>query len=81
DIRGILGRAGHTEAAIEIVSLAGFKPSGVICELTNKDGTMARTPEIIEFSKNKKMKILTIQDLIFYIKTHKKNNLKKYFFN
>ncbi|WP_284443248.1 3,4-dihydroxy-2-butanone-4-phosphate synthase [Buchnera aphidicola] len=65
---GILSRAGHTEAAIEIVSLAGFKPAGVICELTNKDGTMARTPEVIEFSKNKKMQVLTIKDLIFYIK-------------
>ncbi|QCI22524.1 3,4-dihydroxy-2-butanone-4-phosphate synthase [Buchnera aphidicola] len=65
---GILFRAGHTEAAIEIVSLAGLKPTGVICELTNKDGTMARMPEIIEFSKNKKMQVLTIKDLIFYIK-------------
>ncbi|MCU4137148.1 3,4-dihydroxy-2-butanone-4-phosphate synthase [Buchnera aphidicola (Sitobion miscanthi)] len=65
---GILSRAGHTEAAVEIVSLAGFKPAGVICELTNKDGTMARTPEVIKFSKNKKMQVLTIKDLIFYIK-------------
>ncbi|QCI20219.1 3,4-dihydroxy-2-butanone-4-phosphate synthase [Buchnera aphidicola (Brachycaudus cardui)] len=65
---GILARAGHTEAAIEIVSLAGFKPAGVICELTNKDGTMARTPEVIIFSKKNKMPILTIQDLILYIK-------------
>lgn len=65
---GVLARAGHTEAAIEIISLAGFKPAGVICELTNRDGTMARTPEIIEFSKNKKMQIVTIQDLIWYIK-------------
>ncbi|QCI21305.1 3,4-dihydroxy-2-butanone-4-phosphate synthase [Buchnera aphidicola (Hyperomyzus lactucae)] len=65
---GVLARAGHTEAAIEIISLAGFKPAGVICELTNRDGTMARTPEIIAFSKNKKMPIVTIQDLIWYIK-------------
>ncbi|CAL4326125.1 3,4-dihydroxy-2-butanone-4-phosphate synthase [Buchnera aphidicola] len=65
---GILARAGHTEAAIEIVSLAGFKPAGVICELTNKDGTMARTPEIITFSKKNQMPVLTIQDLILYIK-------------
>lgn len=65
---GVLSRPGHTEAAIEIVSLAGFKPAGVICELTNKDGTMARTPEIIKFSENKKMQVLTIRDLIFYIK-------------
>lgn len=72
DNGGILARAGHTEAAIEIVSLAGFKPAGVICELTNKDGTMARTPEIIEFSKNKNMPVLTIKDLLFYISYIKK---------
>ncbi|QIE01819.1 3,4-dihydroxy-2-butanone-4-phosphate synthase [Buchnera aphidicola] len=67
DQGGILSRAGHTEAAIEIVSLAGFQPSGVICELTNKNGTMARTPDIIQFSEYKKMQILTIKDLIFYL--------------
>ncbi|QCI16900.1 3,4-dihydroxy-2-butanone-4-phosphate synthase [Buchnera aphidicola (Aphis helianthi)] len=70
---GILARAGHTEAAIEIVSLAGFKPAGVICELTNKDGSMSRTPEIIKFSKAKNMTILTIKDLLLYMhKNHKK---------
>jgi len=68
DKGGVLSRAGHTEAAIEIVSLAGFKPAGVICELTNKDGTMARTPEIIKFSEHKKMQVLTIKDLILYLK-------------
>lgn len=68
---GILARAGHTEAAVEIVSLAGFKPAGVICELTNKDGTMTRTPEIVEFSKNKNMRVITIQDLIHYVKKYK----------
>ncbi|WP_343154305.1 3,4-dihydroxy-2-butanone-4-phosphate synthase [Buchnera aphidicola] len=67
DIGGILARPGHTEAAIEIVSLAGLKPAGVICELTNKDGSMSRTPEIIKFSKEKKMTVLTINDLILYI--------------
>ncbi|QCI21955.1 3,4-dihydroxy-2-butanone-4-phosphate synthase [Buchnera aphidicola] len=70
---GILARPGHTEAAIEIVSLAGFKPLGVICELMNKDGSMSRLPEIIKFAQKKKMQILTIQDLIFFIKK-KKNN-------
>ncbi|QCI23629.1 3,4-dihydroxy-2-butanone-4-phosphate synthase [Buchnera aphidicola (Macrosiphoniella sanborni)] len=68
DNGGILSRAGHTEAAIEIVSLAGFKPFGVICELTNKDGTMARTSDIISFAENKNMQILTIKDLIIYMK-------------
>ncbi|QNS01807.1 MAG: 3,4-dihydroxy-2-butanone-4-phosphate synthase [Buchnera aphidicola (Pentalonia nigronervosa)] len=70
---GILARAGHTEAAIEIVSLAGFKPTSVICELTNKDGTMSRIPEILQFSKDKKMEIVTIKDLLVYI--NKKNNI------
>ncbi|CAL4318444.1 3,4-dihydroxy-2-butanone 4-phosphate synthase [Buchnera aphidicola (Protaphis terricola)] len=68
---GILKRPGHTEAAIEIVSLAGFKPAGVICELTNKDGSMSKTPEIIKFSKEKNMTVLTIQDLILYIQMKK----------
>lgn len=67
DNGGVLARAGHTEAAIEIVSLAGLKPSGVICELTNKDGSMSRGPEIIKFSKSQNMQILTIQDLILYL--------------
>lgn len=71
DCGGILARPGHTEAAIEIVSLAGFKPSAVICELTNRDGSMSRIAEIIKFSESKKMKILTIQDLIIYIKNKK----------
>lgn len=70
---GILGRTGHTEAAIEFVTLAGFKPAGIICELTNKDGTMSKLPEIIKFSKSQNMVIVTIHDLIQYI-----NNLIHY---
>ncbi|AAO26795.1 3,4-dihydroxy-2-butanone 4-phosphate synthase [Buchnera aphidicola str. Bp (Baizongia pistaciae)] len=64
---GILGRIGHTEAAIEFVTLAGFKPAGIICELTNRNGTMSKVPDIIKFSKLKKMTIVTIRDLIQYI--------------
>ncbi|AWH90700.1 3,4-dihydroxy-2-butanone-4-phosphate synthase [Buchnera aphidicola (Melanaphis sacchari)] len=71
DTGGVLARAGHTEAAIEIALLAGFKPAGVICELTNRDGSMSRTPEIIQFAKLKNMKIFTIKDLIFYIQNYK----------
>ncbi|QCI18626.1 3,4-dihydroxy-2-butanone-4-phosphate synthase [Buchnera aphidicola] len=67
NIDGILARSGHTEAAIEIVSLAGFKPAGVICELTNEDGSMSRIPEIVRFSKEKNITVLTIRDLIQYI--------------
>lgn len=74
DVGGILTRSGHTEAAIEIMSLSGFKPFGVICELTNKDGSMSRIPDIVKFSKEKNMTVLTIQDLILYIQ---KKQIKK----
>lgn len=49
---GVLTRRGHTEASVDLARLAGFKEAGVICEITNDDGTMARTPEIVEFMKN-----------------------------
>lgn len=63
---GVLVRAGHTEAAIDIARLAGLNPSGVICEIMNDDGTMARLPDLIEFAKEHKLKIGTIADLISY---------------
>ena len=63
---GVLVRAGHTEACVDLVRLAGLKPVGVICEIMNDDGTMARTPELIRFAKKHKLKICTIQDLIHY---------------
>ncbi|XBC38239.1 MAG: 3,4-dihydroxy-2-butanone-4-phosphate synthase [Buchnera aphidicola (Floraphis choui)] len=64
---GILGRSGHTEASIELAILAGFKPAGIICELTNKDGSMSKLSEIIQFSQLKNIPIITIQDLKKYI--------------
>lgn len=64
---GVLERDGHTEANIELMKLAGLKPMGVLCEITNPDGTMARMPEIIEFSKVHEMPIVTINDIIRYI--------------
>lgn len=64
---GVLERDGHTEANIELMKLAGLKPMGVLCEITNPDGTMARMPEIIEFSKVHDMPIVTINDIIQYI--------------
>lgn len=67
DKKGILGREGHTEATIELVTLAGFKPAGILCELTNNDGSMSKLPDIIKFSLKNKMKIVTIKDLIKYI--------------
>ncbi|MFH1768875.1 MAG: bifunctional 3,4-dihydroxy-2-butanone-4-phosphate synthase/GTP cyclohydrolase II [Candidatus Omnitrophota bacterium] len=63
---GVLVRAGHTEAAVDLSRLAGLYPAGVICEILNEDGTMARLPDLINFSKKHKLKICTIADLIEY---------------
>jgi 3,4-dihydroxy 2-butanone 4-phosphate synthase / GTP cyclohydrolase II len=63
---GVLVRAGHTEAAVDIARLAGLIPSGVICEIMNDDGTMARLPELIPFAERHSLKIGTIADLIEY---------------
>ena len=63
---GVLVRAGHTEAAVDVSRLAGLDPSGVICEIMNDDGTMARLPDLIDFAKKHQMKIGTISDLIAY---------------
>ncbi len=67
---GVLVRAGHTEAAVDISRLAGLNPSGVICEIMKPDGTMARLPDLVEFSKSHNMKIGTISDLIAYRARH-----------
>ncbi len=63
---GVLKRAGHTEAAVDLSKLAGLKPVGVICEIMDKDGTMARLSSLEEFSKKHGLKIITIADLIKY---------------
>jgi 3,4-dihydroxy 2-butanone 4-phosphate synthase / GTP cyclohydrolase II len=63
---GVLVRAGHTEASVDIAKLAGLNPSGVICEIMNEDGTMARLPDLIKFAKKHDLKIATIADLIEY---------------
>jgi 3,4-dihydroxy 2-butanone 4-phosphate synthase/GTP cyclohydrolase II len=63
---GVLERAGHTEAAVDVARLAGLNPSGVICEIMNDDGTMARRPELIAFAQQHGLKIGTIADLIAY---------------
>jgi 3,4-dihydroxy 2-butanone 4-phosphate synthase / GTP cyclohydrolase II len=63
---GVLVRAGHTEAAVDIARLAGLNPSGVICEIMNDDGSMARMPDLISFAKEHALKIGTISDLIAY---------------
>ena len=63
---GVIVRAGHTEAAVDVSRLAGLNPSGVICEIMNDDGSMARLPELIKFAQRHSLKIGTIADLIAY---------------
>lgn len=66
---GVLKRVGHTEAAVDLSRLAGLEPVGVICEIMSKDGTMARTTELMEFAKKHNLKIITIADLVDYRRT------------
>uniref|UniRef100_A0A7C2YXA3 Riboflavin biosynthesis protein RibBA n=1 Tax=Hydrogenobacter sp. TaxID=2152829 RepID=A0A7C2YXA3_9AQUI len=63
---GVLERAGHTEASVDLARLAGLYPAGVICEIMKDDGTMARLPDLMEFAKSFNLKIITIADLIRY---------------
>lgn len=65
---GVLERGGHTEATVDLMRLAGLKPCGVLCELTNPDGTMARLPRVVEFAEENDIPVLTIEDIIDYHK-------------
>ena len=67
---GVLRRAGHTEAAVDIARLAGLMPAGVICEIMNDDGTMARLPDLVKFAQFHGLKVGTIADLIAYRRRH-----------
>ena len=67
---GVLVRAGHTEAAVDVSRLAGLNPSGVICEIMNEDGTMARMDDLVSFAQLHNLKIGTIRDLIAYRRRH-----------
>ncbi|BAZ06899.1 bifunctional 3,4-dihydroxy-2-butanone-4-phosphate synthase/GTP cyclohydrolase II [Calothrix sp. NIES-3974] len=67
---GVLKRAGHTEAAVDLARLAGLYPAGVICEIQNPNGSMARLPELIEYAQRHKLKIISIADLISYRLQH-----------
>lgn len=69
---GVLQRAGHTEAAVDLVRLAGCRPIGVICEIMSDDGSMARFPELVRFAKKHHLKICTIADLIQFRRTREK---------
>jgi 3,4-dihydroxy 2-butanone 4-phosphate synthase/GTP cyclohydrolase II len=67
---GVLVRAGHTEAAVDLARLAGFKPAGVLCEIMNDDGTMARLPQLLDFAARHGLKVGSIADLIAYRRRH-----------
>ena len=69
---GVLRRAGHTEAAVDLARLAGLQPAGVICEIMNKKGEMARLPELILFAKKHKLRVCTIASLIRYRRDQEK---------
>lgn len=69
---GVLRRAGHTEAAVDLAHLAGLSPVGVICEILNKDGSMARLPQLLEFRKRHKLKMCNTRDLIAYRRVREK---------
>jgi 3,4-dihydroxy 2-butanone 4-phosphate synthase/GTP cyclohydrolase II len=69
---GVLQRAGHTEAAVDLVELAGCRPIGILCEIMNDDGSMARLPALMKFAKKHRLRICTIADLIQYRRTREK---------
>lgn len=73
---GVLRRVGHTEAAVDLAALAGFKPAGVICEIIKDDGTMARLPQLEKFAEKHNLKLITIKDLVKYRKS-RENLVKK----
>ncbi|KNY48084.1 3,4-dihydroxy-2-butanone 4-phosphate synthase [Vibrio harveyi] len=63
---GVMTRRGHTEGTIDLMQMAGLQPAGVLCEVTNPDGTMAKTPEIVAFGRLHNMPVLTIEDMVAY---------------
>ena len=67
---GVLRRTGHTEAAVDLARLAGFKPAGILVEILNEDGTMARLPELVQVAKKFDLKIISIEDLVAYRMEH-----------
>ncbi|MEY3493477.1 MAG: hypothetical protein RL413_895 [Actinomycetota bacterium] len=69
---GVLKRAGHTEAAVDLARMAGLEPAGVICEITNEDGTMSRLPQLVEFAKEHGLLLSSIAELIKYRRRHEK---------
>ncbi len=78
---GVLRRTGHTEAAVDFARLAGHKPAGVIVEIMNEDGTMARLPQLVEVAKKHDLKLVSIEDLVAYRMKHDSLIVKKEDFN
>ena len=74
---GVLERNGHTEATVDLMKLAGLKPAGICCEIMKDDGTMARLPDLIEFKEKHNLTLISIADLIEYIKSQKVTTLNK----
>lgn len=64
---GVMTRRGHTEGTIDLMQMAGLQPAGVLCEVTNPDGTMAKAPEIVAFGRLHNMPVLTIEDMVMYL--------------
>ena len=67
---GVLTRRGHTEGTVDLMQMAGLQPYGVLCEVTNEDGTMAKAPEIVAFGLKHNMPVLTIEDMVMYRQQH-----------
>ncbi len=74
---GVLKRAGHTEAAVDLAKLAGLKPAGILCEIMDEDGSMARVPQLKQFANKHNLKLITIADLIEYRRRREKLVRKK----
>src|SRR5690606_14800733 len=74
---GVLRRTGHTEAAVDLARLAGFQPAGILVEILNEDGTMARLPQLLEVAKKFELKIISIEDLVAYRMEHDSLIVKK----
>ncbi len=70
-VGGVLERPGHTEATVDLMRLAGLKPCGVLCELTNPDGTMSRLPEVADYAKKHGFPLVTIEDLVAYLRENR----------
>lgn len=78
---GVLSRRGHTEASVDLAQLSGYSPAGVICEITNDDGSMARLAEIVEFAQTHNYPVLTIEDLVLYRQKHQLFDLSHFTLN